>query len=291
MRQPLAGPAPDRGGAQIAGVGIGLRSPHIGEILETRPPLPWLELLADNHLAAGGLIPRQTEALAEHYPTTLHCVGMSLGSSDPLDPDYLARIKGLSERLQPAWISDHLCFTSQGGHHYHDLLPLPYTEEALDHLSGRIDQVQETLGRPFLVENVSSYLSYSASSLNEAEFLAELCRRCGCGLLLDVNNIYVSACNHGFDALDYLEQIPLERVQEVHLAGYEQRDGYLLDAHSRRVSQPVWALYRELMRRAPGVPTLIEWDKDIPPLGVLLDEAARAAAIAAECASPQAVSA
>jgi uncharacterized protein (UPF0276 family) len=216
---------------------------------------------------------------------------MSLGSSDPLDWDYLDRIKGLSERLQPAWISDHLCFTSQGGHHYHDLLPLPYTEEALDHLSGRIDQVQETLGRPFLVENVSSYLSYSTSSLGEAEFLAELCRRCGCGLLLDVNNIYVSACNHGFDAFDYLDQIPLERVQEVHLAGYEQREGYLLDAHSRPVSQPVWGLYRELMRRAPGLPTLIEWDKDIPPLGVLLEEAARAAAIAADFASPQAVSA
>jgi len=258
---------------EIAGVGLGLRSQHIDEVLLTRPVVPWFELLTDNHMAPGGLIPVQLEAIRSNYPITFHCVGMSLGGTDPVDVEYLRGIKTLIGRYQPSLVSDHLCFSQHGQHNYHDLLPLPYNEETLHHFSKRITQIQDILETRILVENVSSYLTYRASTLSEAEFIAELLSRTDCDLLLDINNIYVNAVNHGFSASEYLSKIPMQRVREIHLAGYEDRDSYLLDAHNSRVSPPVWELYEEVISQYPDIPTLIEWDNDIPSFTVLREEA------------------
>lgn len=270
---------PSTAGGAVSGTGIGLRSPHIKEVLNTRPDVPWFEILADNHSAPGGRIVAELEQIRAHYPITFHCVGMSLGSVDPLDREYLKNLKTMMAHYQPAWVSDHLCFTHLGGEHYHDLLPLPYTEEALQHLGDRIAQVQDFLGERLLVENVSSYVNYAHSTLSEAEFLGALCERADCDLLLDVNNIHVSAFNHGFSATAFLDAVPLERVREVHLAGYEDMGPYLLDAHNHAVSEPVWSLFNELVRRAPHIPALIEWDNDIPSLQVLMNEAGKAESI------------
>jgi len=258
---------------EIAGVGLGLRSQHIDEVVLTRPVVPWFELLTDNHMAPGGLIPVQLEAIRSNYPITFHCVGMSLGGTDPVDVEYLRGIKTLIGRYQPSLVSDHLCFSQHGQHNYHDLLPLPYNEETLHHFSKRITQIQDILETRILVENVSSYLTYRASTLSEAEFIAELLSRTDCDLLLDINNIYVNAVNHGFSASEYLSKIPMQRVREIHLAGYEDRDSYLLDAHNSRVSPPVWELYEEVISQYPDIPTLIEWDNDIPSFTVLREEA------------------
>ncbi len=263
-------------GAAITGVGIGLRSPHIDQLLATLPDIPWLEILADNHTAAGGRVAADLLRVAAHYPLTLHCVGMSLGGTDELDWHYLHGIKRVAEQCQPAWISDHLCFTALDGTQYHDLLPLPYTGECVRHVARRIDAVQDFLGRRLLIENVSSYVTYRHSVMSEAEFISALCAECDCDLLLDVNNIHVSAHNHGFAAQTFLDQVPLARVREVHLAGYEDQGDYLLDAHNHPVFEPVWELYRQLLQRAPDIPALIEWDNDIPPLAVLLAEADKA---------------
>lgn len=266
----------------VTGAGIGLRSAHITQLLSERPQLPWLELLSDNVLARGGLIPAQLAAVREHYPLTLHGVGMNLGSLDPLDWNYIGRIKELASRLDVSWISEHICFTSHGGHHSHDLLPLPNTQEALQHLVQRIGEVQDFLGQRILMENASSYISYRHDTMTEAEFIGAMAEQADCHLLLDVNNAYVNQVNHGSDALELLRQLPLERVREVHLAGYEDKQDYLLDAHNSPVSTPVWTLYRELMALKPGIPTLIEWDNEIPSLAVLIAEAHRADSIAAE---------
>lgn len=279
---PLAnGAAPRRRWAApvIAGAGIGLRSTHIAEVLEHRPPVPWFELLADNHLASGGLIPAQVGAVREHYPLTFHCVGLSLAGCDPLDTGYLRAVKRLMADFEPAWVSEHLCFSRVAGHHYHDLLPIPYTEEALEHVAARIRQVQDFLGQRLLVENVSSYLQFSESTLSEAQFLRALVERADCELLLDINNLFVNAHNHGFDADACLDAMPFERVREIHLAGYEDRGSYLLDAHNARVSPGVWALYQRALRHCGDVPTLIEWDYALPEFAVLQAEAGRAAAI------------
>jgi uncharacterized protein (UPF0276 family) len=275
----------DRAGFEsrpVTGTGIGLRTAHIAQLLSEQPDLPWLELLSDNVLAGGGLIPAQLSAVREHYPLTLHGVGMNLGSLDPLDWDYIRRIKDVAARLDVSWISEHICFTSHGGHHSHDLLPLPNTEEALQHLVQRIGEVQDFLGQRILMENASSYISYRHDTMSEAEFIGAMAEQADCHLLLDVNNAYVNQVNHGSDALDLLRQLPLERVREVHLAGYQDKQDYLLDAHNSPVSTPVWALYRELMALKPGIPTLIEWDNEIPALAVLIAEARRADSIAAE---------
>jgi uncharacterized protein (UPF0276 family) len=263
----------------IAGVGLGLRSQHIDEVLLTQPVVPWFELLTENHLAPGGLIPVQLEAIRSNYPITLHCVGMSLGGTDPVDVEYLHGIKTLIERYQPSLVSDHLCFSQHGQHNYHDLLPLPYNEETLNHFRKRITQIQDILETRILVENVSSYLTYRASTASEAEFISELLSRTDCNLLLDINNIYVNAVNHGFSAREYLNRIPMQRVREIHLAGYEDRGSYLLDAHSNRVSPPVWALYEEVISKYPNIPTLIEWDNDIPSFATLREEAGAASAL------------
>jgi len=269
--------------ATLAGTGLGLRSAHIARVLSERPPVPWFEILADNHTAPGGLIPRQLAAVRADYPISLHCVGMSLGGTEPLDMAYLRSIKRLIQAYEPVQVSDHLCFSNHASHQYHDLLPLPYTEEALLHVVARIQRVQDFLGRRVLVENVSSYLTYRHSTLGEAEFLAALSETADCDLLFDVNNAYVNEINHGAPAGAFIQQLPLERIREIHLAGYEDKGDYLIDAHNNRVSDPVWALYADVVQQLPDVPVLIEWDNDLPALEILLDEAARAERIRAAC--------
>ncbi len=260
----------------ISGVGLGLRSPHINEILETLPDVPWFEILADNYLAASGAMSHQLLAVRESYPLTFHCVGLSLGSTEPLDYQYLHALRRLIQEVEPAWVSDHLSFSHHAGRQFHDLLPVPYNEESLNHLTGRIQQTQDFLGERILVENASSYFCYQASDMDEADFIAELVCRADCDLLLDINNVYVNAVNHEFDAVKYLQKIPRQRVREIHLAGYEEREGYLLDAHNQAVTAPVWQLYADFIQTCPQTPTLIEWDKDIPSFEVLRAEARHA---------------
>lgn len=262
-----------------AKAGIGLRAPHYRELLDTLPPVGWLEAHSENYFGAGGPPLYFLERLRSHYPLSLHGVGLSLGSTDELNVDHLKKLKELIERFEPALISEHLVWSSIAGRYLNDLLPLPYTEESLIHVSGRIAQVQEFLGRQILIENISSYLQFKASYIPEWEFLAEVHRRSGCGILLDVNNIYVNAVNHGFEPLDYLQAIPIDAVQELHLAGFDRYDDILIDTHGKPVYPEVWRLYRQTIRRFRDIPTLIEWDTDIPALAVLLEEARKADAI------------
>ena len=258
--------------SSIAGAGIGLRSQHYRDILTDTPRIAWLEALTDNYLGGGSPLANLL-LIRERYPLTLHGVGLSLGSTDALNEIYLSKLKTVVERAQPAWVSDHLAWISADDRYVHDLLPLPYTEEALDHVVGRIRQVQEYLGQRLLIENPSSYLSFRHDTISEWEFLAAMAASADCDLLFDVNNAYVSATNRGADPQLYLDALPPERIQEIHLAGYEEHDGYLFDTHGYRVQKPVWELYRATLEKFGPVPTLIEWDTDIPELQVLLDEA------------------
>ena len=257
-------------------VGLGLRSNHIEQVLREQPDVAWFEVLMDNHTAKGGLIPVQLATVRELYPLTLHCVGMSLAGVEPLDMHYLSTVRRMMHEYGPVQISDHLCFTHHASHHFNDLLPIPYTRESLNHVSDRIAQVQDYLDTNILVENVSTYLQFERSEMNEAEFMAELVKRSGCGILLDINNAYVNEFNHGYSAKEFIDTIPIEHVGEVHLAGYEDKTDYLIDAHNNRVSSPVWDLFQTYLQYRHTAPVLIEWDNDIPMLDVLLDEAARA---------------
>ncbi len=254
-------------------IGVGLRSPHVKEILDTHPKVDFFELLTDNHLSEGGYARNQAHVIREHYPVTLHSVGMSLGGTDPIDFSYLAKIKKLANELEPMCISDHLCWTSFEKQHAHDLLPLPYTEEAINHVSERITQIQDFLETKLVIENVSSYLTYKCSELSEWEFLIAVAEQSCCKILLDLNNIYVSQFNNQCDSIEYIRNIPLNLVAEIHLAGFEDRGTYLLDAHNNKVSAPVWELYQKVIRNNHTIPTLIEWDNDLPPLSTLLQEA------------------
>ncbi|MDQ5909419.1 MAG: uncharacterized protein QG599_1514 [Pseudomonadota bacterium] len=269
-----------------ARAGIGLRADHYDAVLETQPPVGWLEVHSENYFGAGGKPLKVLERVRADYPLSLHGVGLSVGSIDPLDQRHLTALKNLIRRFEPALVSEHLSWGSVDGRHFNDLLPLPYTEEALDHFSERVIAVQDVLGRQILIENPSSYLQYVASVIPEWEFLVEVAGRTGCGVLLDVNNIYVSARNHGFDASAYLQAIPLALVQEIHLAGFVVNrfdDGeILIDTHSQPVCPAVWALYRQAVQRFGPVPTLIEWDTDLPALAVLVAEAQQADAIVLE---------
>ena len=258
------------------GAGIGLRGQHIPEVIQHLPDIPWFEILADNHLAEGGLIPHQLTAVRSSYPVTFHCVGMSIAGIDPLDMKYLQRIRDLSERFEPAWISDHLCFTQFASHQYHDLLPFPYSEESLVHVGERVMRIQDYLGRVLVVENVSTYLQYRASTMSEGEFLKALCQLTGCEILLDVNNAYVNQVNHGIDAREFIRSLPTKHIREAHLAGFEDKGEYLIDAHNNRVADTVWALYEYLLRIHGETATLIEWDNDIPSFDVLKNEARHA---------------
>ncbi len=264
---------------QIQGTGLGLRSDHYQTILAEKPDIPWFEVMTDNYMGAGGQPHAYLEAVRQDYPITFHGVGLSLGGGQPLSPNYLQRLKALINRYEPTLISDHLSFSKSPQHNSHELLPLPYTEQVVQHFVERIQQVQEGLGRQILVENLSSYLTFKQSDMNEWDFVSEVAKRADCGILLDVNNIYVSAYNHGFSSEEYLDNIPAERVQEIHLAGYEEQDGYLLDTHGAQVYPAVWQLYQKALAKVGDVPTLIEWDTDIPNLDCLIAEKARADAI------------
>lgn len=264
------------GGSIPAQAGIGLRSPHIREILETLPDIGWLEVHSENYFAEGGPALTMLDRVRSNYPISLHGVGLSLGSTDPLDIRHLTKLKFLISRCDPCLVSEHLSWSSVAGRYANDLLPLPYTEEALQHVCRHVQQTQEFLGREILIENPASCLQFSRSTILEWEFLTEIAARTGCGILLDVNNIHVSAVNHHFDPNIYIQAIPLDAVQEIHLAGFEPVDDCLVDTHSRPVCDEVWNLYRQAVRRFGIKPTLIEWDADIPPLSVLLEEADKA---------------
>ncbi|RVU84321.1 DUF692 domain-containing protein [Leucothrix sargassi] len=260
----------------ISGCGIGLRFSHIEQILKDLPPVPWLEVLSDNYLVEGSVQQDYLFEVAEHYPVTMHGVGLSLGSVDPLNQDYLHRLKTLADKVKPAWISDHLCWSAVHGMHTHDLMPLPYNQSTINHVSERIKQVQDFLGHELIIENVSSYLQYTMSEMPEWEFFSEVAESADCGMLLDINNIYVSGHNHDFDPETYLNAVPASRVRQMHLAGFEDRGTHLLDTHGHPVPEVVWELYDKALQKFGAVPTLIEWDNNIPSLEVLLAEAEKA---------------
>ena len=259
-----------------SGAGIGLRAPHVGELLATRPAVPWLEVHPENYMSGGPALVL-LEAVRREYPVSLHGVGLSLGTAGDLDARHLSRLRSLVDRLEPCLVSEHLSWSTAGGAYLNHLLPLPYTDETLRVVADHIDEVQNALGRRILIENPSSYLRFRHSSMAEPHFLAELARRTGCGLLCDVNNIYVSAWNVGLDAGSYLDALPVPAIGEIHLAGHAANDAdgrtILIDDHGSPVTAPVWKLYQRALERFGSVPTLIEWDTDIPELSVLLGEA------------------
>jgi uncharacterized protein (UPF0276 family) len=271
---------PTVGGAIPASAGIGLRASHYRDVVATAPRIGWLEVHSENYFGAGGPPLYYLDKVRADYPVSLHGVGLSLGSADPLEEGYLARLKGLIERAQPGLVSDHLAWCSVDGRYLNDLLPVPYTEEVLAYVAERVARVQDYLGRRILIENPSSYLEYRRSTIPEWAFLAQLARRSGCGILLDINNLYVSAHNHGFDPHAYLRGIPAEAVEELHLAGHTvkplKKGAVLIDSHDRPVAALVWTLFAAAVERFGTRPTLIEWDTDLPALSVLLDEAAKA---------------
>jgi uncharacterized protein (UPF0276 family) len=256
--------------------GIGLRAPHVSHVLAAHPSVPWFEVHSENYFADGGPALAALDRIRADYPVSLHGVGLSLGSTDALDTAHLAKLSRLVDRIDPAQVSEHLCWSSVNGRHFNDLLPLPYTREALDHVCARVSAVQDSLGREILVENVSSYLTFPESTMMECEFVVEVAVRSGCGLLVDVNNIYVNARNHGGDADAYLAAIPPALVAEIHLAGFDASGHCLIDTHGAPVAPEVWALYERALRRFGRVPTLIEWDTHIPEFAVLQSEAATA---------------
>lgn len=258
------------------GFGLGLRTQHYEDILETKPAVDWFEIISENYLVPGGKPLHYLDKIREHYSMVMHGVSMSIGGSDPLDKDYLRQLKDLIDRVEPHWVSDHLCWTGLNGINAHDLLPLPYTEEAINHVADRIKQVQDYLGRQILMENVSSYVAYRQSGMEEWEFYTEICERADCFMLFDINNIYVSAINHETNPLDYINYVPKERVQQYHLAGHSDYTDYIIDTHDHDVPDSVWELYRHAVRRFGNVSTMIERDDNIPELSVLLNELARA---------------
>ena len=263
----------------VLGCGVGLRTEHYDVITREWPRMDWFEAISENFMDSGGQPLQILEAIRRRYPVALHGVSLSIGSADPLDQRYLARLKALADRIDPEIVSDHLCWTGVDGENLHDLLPLPFTEEAVRHVAGRVQQVQEFLGRRLLLENVSTYVTYRHSTMPEWEFLTAVAERSGCGILLDLNNIYVNAYNHQLDPSRYLDDIPGELVGQFHLAGHTDFGTYLFDTHSRPVIDAVWALYEKALRRWGSVATLIEWDEDIPPFPRLAEEAEKARAI------------
>ena len=264
------------------GHGIGLRTEHYADVLATPPPVDWFEVISDNFMVPGGNPRRVLRAVRERWPVVLHGVSLSLGSTDPLDAPYLDALAALAAEIEPAIVSDHLCWGSHGGAYAHDLLPLPFTEEALAHVAERVLRVQDRLKRRILVENVSSYVAFTQSTMTEPQFLTALAERADCGLLLDVNNVFVSAHNHGFDARAFIDAIPRGRVGQFHLAGHSQLGELLLDTHDHPVRDEVWALYRHAVARFGDVPTLVEWDDKLPSLTRVVEESLRAKIVAAE---------
>jgi uncharacterized protein (UPF0276 family) len=274
----------NRWGFPDLGIGIGLRTIHYGEILGRKPEIDWFEVLSENYMDTGGRPVFVLDQVAERYPVALHGVSMGIGNTDPINFEHLAKLKALAERTQARWVSDHLCWTGILGRNSHDLLPMPYTDDALRHTIGRVTQVQEFLERPLVLENPSSYVEFAASTLTEWDFLRTLAEEADCGLLLDVNNVYVSSFNHGFDPTVYIDAIPADRVVQVHLAGHTNKGTHILDTHSDHAIEAVWELYRRALRRTGLVSTLYEWDESVPELDVVWNEALKAKPIRDEVA-------
>jgi uncharacterized protein (UPF0276 family) len=273
-----------RPAAKLEGFGLGLRPQHFPDILNAASReaigVDWFEIISENFAGVGGMPFRNLLKMRERFPVAMHGVSLSIGGTDPLDETYLADLKALADTIEPAVVSDHLCWTGAHGINLHDLLPLPLTDETLDHVAARIGQVQDTVGREIAIENASTYVTFQADAMREWDFLAELCRRAGCGLLLDVNNVFVSAFNHGFDAADYLSGIPAKCVRQIHLAGHENNGDHIVDTHDAPVIDAVWRLYADTIRRLGPVPTMIERDANIPPFAELAAELAEARQVA-----------
>ena len=262
------------------GFGLGLRVDHYETILKEKPPVDWFEIITENYLVPGGKPLYYLDKIRESYPMVMHGVSLSIGSSDPLDFDYLSQVKQLMKRVEPKWISDHLCFTGVNHKNLHDLLPLPYTEEMIKHVVSRIQAVQEFLGRQILIENVSSYISYQQSEMTEWEFIAEIAKQADCHILFDVNNVYVSSRNHEFNPMDYVNAMPADRLYQIHLAGHLNMGDYIIDTHDHDIVDPVWELYQKTLETHGFISTMIERDDNIPPLSDLLKELNRAKQIA-----------
>ena len=258
------------------GIGLGLRTAHYAAILEQKPAVDWFEIISENYLGTQGRPWDFLEQIAESYPIAMHGVSLSIGSTDPLDREYLTLLRALRDRVQAHWVSDHLCWTGVAGKNTHDLLPMPYTEEALRHVVSRVRAVQDFLGAPLALENPSSYVEFAGDSMREWEFLGRLAEEADCALLLDVNNVYVSGKNHGFDPLSYLNAIPFDRVVQFHVAGHTDHGTHIIDSHIGPVIGPVWQLLAEAHRRSSGVPVLLEWDAEIPSFEETHAEALRA---------------
>jgi uncharacterized protein (UPF0276 family) len=269
---------PNRWGFPDLGIGVGLRTVHFGHILSQHPPVDWFEVLSENFMKTGGRPLYVLDQVAERYPVALHGVSLSIGSTDPLNREHIENLKGLAARTRAHWISDHLCWTGVLGRNTHDLLPMPYTEEALRHTIARVKQVSEMLERPLVLENPSTYVEFAASTLTEWAFLARLAEEADCGLLLDVNNVYVSSFNHGFDPHAYIDAIPPDRVVQYHVAGHTNKGTHIVDTHSDHAIEEVWGLYRRAWKRTGPVATLYEWDEDIPGFEVVHAEALKARA-------------
>ena len=262
------------------GFGLGLRTAHYEQILAERPRVDWFEALSENYMVSGGKPLYYLERIRADYPLVLHGVSMSIGSTDPLDFEYLKALKSLIDRFEPAWVSDHLCWTGVARQNIHDLLPLPFTREAVTHVASRLQRVQDFLGRQILIENVSSYVNFNQSEMTEWEFLAEIAERADCLLLLDVNNVYVSAFNHGFDAHEYIDALPRQRIQQIHLAGHSNCGTHIIDTHDAPIIDEVWQLYGHTIETLGPVATMIERDDHIPELATLVRELDDARAIA-----------
>ncbi len=273
------------------GIGVGLRTVHFPHILSSRPQVDWFEILSENFMDTEGRPLRVLDQVAERYPVALHGVSLSIGSTDPLDYEYLRKLKALAARTRAHWVSDHLCWTGVVGRNVHDLLPMPYSEEALAHTIARVKAVSGFLERPLVLENPSSYVEFAQSTMPEWEFLSRLAEESDCGLLLDVNNVYVSAFNHGFDANAYIDAIPADRVVQYHLAGHTNMGTHIVDTHSDHALPEVWELYARAVGRTGLVSTLYEWDEDIPEFDVVLAEAQKAAAYRAALQAPPALAA
>ena len=271
-------PLPDH----FLGFGLGLRTDHFQEVIDTKPTVDWFEVVSENFMVNGGKPKHYLHTIRESYPMVMHGVSLSIGSTDPLNITYLKQLKVLVNELQPEWISDHLCWTGAQQVNSHDLLPMPYNNEALGHIVDRVSEVQDYLGQPILMENVSSYITYVESEMTEWEFLNEVAKRSGCNILLDINNIYVSARNHNFSTQDYLNGISKDKVRQFHLAGHTDYGDYVIDTHDHPVADPVWALYKDALKRFGMISTMIERDDNIPPLNDLLAELDVAKRIAKE---------
>jgi len=263
----------------MLGYGVGLRRQHYSHVLETCPSVDWFEVISENFMVAGGRALEVLEGVRASYPIAMHGVSLSIGSTDPLNRDYLRQLRDLARRFEPAWISDHLCWTGVGGRNLHDLIPLPYTDEALRHVVARIREVQDILERPLLIENVSSYMAFADSTMSEWEFISTIADEADCGILLDLNNIFVSAFNHRFDANEYVDAVPAERVVQYHLAGHSDHGTHLLDTHDHPICDAVWALYERAARRFGAVSAMVEWDDNIPEFVELARIADRARTI------------